>query len=235
MKTAKKARGMQPLLGRHGTPRADRTRQDIIDAAGPLFAEKGYKATTVAEICQVAGVNQAAVSFHFGGKEQLYIALVRYGYGFALAQVPMPEWQPGTPAAVKLRDFVLTFLRRTAADREPRWPCQLIMRETVQPSKACEEFVRGFVRPNIAILETVLQELLPPDFPEERQRLVHFSIVGQCLFYRAARGVLELLYRGRQALRFDEERMQLLADHITAFTLAAVGAAPPLTAKGARP
>lgn len=212
--------------------RSEQTRKRILDAAGPLFAEKGYKATTVAEICQAASVNQAAVSFHFGGKEQLYLALVRYGYEYALAEVPMPIWQEGTPAKAKLYDFILTFLRRAVADREPRWPCQLIMRETVLPSKACEEFVRGFVRPNFVTLQGILQELLPADVPEERRRLVGFSIIGQCLFYRAARGVLELMFAEREPLSFDEARLQQLADHITAFTLAALGVARPVTGQG---
>ena len=225
----------EALALRIGTPRAEKTRQHIIDAAGPLFAEKGYKATTVGEICRIAGVNQAAISFHFGGKEQLYLALVRYSYEYGLAQVPMPQWPAGTPAAVKLRDFVLTFLRRAVADREPRWPCQLIMRETVQPSKACEEFVRGFVRPNFTVLHGILQELLPADFSEEARRLVVNSIIGQGLFYRVARGVLELLSPGDQPLRFDEERLQVLAEHITRFTLAALGVLPPLGTKGDNP
>jgi AcrR family transcriptional regulator len=220
---------------RTGTPRAEKTRQDIIDAAGPLFAEKGFKATTVAEICRIAGVNQAAVSFHFGGKEQLYLALVRYSYEYGLAQVPMPQWPAETPATVKLQDFILTFLRRAVADREPRWPCQLIMRETVQPSKACGEFVRGFVRPNIEVLHGILKEILPADFSEEARRLVGFSIIGQGLFYRAARGVLELMSAGDQPLRFDEERLQVLAEHIARFTLAALGVLPPLSTKGDSP
>jgi AcrR family transcriptional regulator len=229
---ASKSSTPEPHFDRPGTPRAEKTRQDIIDAAGPLFAEKGFKATTVAEICQAAGVNQAAVSFHFGGKQQLYLALVRYGYEYAFAEVPMPEWPAGTAAAVKLRDFILTFLRRAVADREPRWPCQLIMRETMQPSEACAEFVRGFVRPNFTILQSILQELLPVEFPEERRLLVGHSVIGQCLFYRAARGILELMYRGKNAYHFDEPHIQSLADHITAFTLAALGVAPPVTAKG---
>ena len=228
MSTKELARQPEALPLRTGTPRSEKTRQHIIDAAGPLFAEKGYKATTVGEICRIAGVNQAAISFHFGGKEQLYLALVRYSYEYGLAQVPMPQWPAGTPAAVKLRDFVLTFLRRAVADREPRWPCQLIMRETMQPSQACEEFVRGFVRPNFTVLHGILQELLPADFSEEARRLVGFSIIGQGLFYRVARGVLELLSPGDQPLRFDEERLQVLAEHITRFTLAALGVLPPL-------
>lgn len=208
--------------------RAEKTRQNIIDAAGRLFAEKGFKATTIAEICKAAQVNQAAVNFHFGGKEQLYIALVKYGYEYSLAEIPWPKWEPGTPATARLRDFVLTFLRRAAADREPRWPCQLIMREMVEPTKACEEFVSGYIRPTLVLLHGILQDLLPPDFPEERRLLIGHSIIGQMLFYRVARPVLQLVLAGNDLLRFDEAQMQRLADHITAFTLAALGAAAPL-------
>jgi TetR/AcrR family transcriptional regulator, regulator of cefoperazone and chloramphenicol sensitivity len=212
---------------RQAQDRSERTRRSILDAAGPLFAEKGYKATTIAEICKAAKVNQAAVSFHFGGKEQLYIALVRYGYEFALSEVPLPEWAPGTPPQTKLRDFILTFLRRAVAEREPRWPCQLIMREMLEPTAACEEFVRGFVRPNFTVLRSILQELLPADFPEARLKLIGFSIVGQCLHYKVARPVIRLMEQENGPM--DEERIQRLADHITQFSLAALGHAPPLT------
>jgi AcrR family transcriptional regulator len=215
-------------LSRQAVLGVGKTQLDIINAAGPLFAEKGFKATTIAQICKAANVNQAAVSFHFGGKEELYIALVRYGYEYALAEIPWPKWEPGTPATVRLSDFILTFLRRAVADREPRWPCQLIMREIIEPTSACEEFARGYVLPTTVILDGILQDLLPAGFPAERRLLVGRSIIGQMLFYRVARPILRLMPAGADLLRFDEPQMQRLADHITAFTLAALGAAPPL-------
>jgi AcrR family transcriptional regulator len=220
---------LTPSERRPAMPRSEKTRTEIIEAAGALFAEKGLKATTVANICQAAGVNQAAISFHFGGKEQLYLALVRYGYEYALTQIPWPTWEPGTPATTKLRDFIVTFLRRAVADREPRWPCQLIMRELIEPTKACEEFVRGYVQPSVAILEGILQELLPADFSPDRRRLIGQSIIGQMLFYKVARPVLQLLQAGGDLLRYDEPYIQRLADHIAAFSLAAIGAGPRIT------
>jgi AcrR family transcriptional regulator len=214
--------GRRPPVGR-----SLKTRQKIINAAGLLFAEKGFKATTIADICKAAKVNQAAVNFHFGGKEQLYVALVRHGYEFALSEVPLPEWTADTAPQTKLHDFVLTFLRRAVADREPRWPCHLIMREMIEPTAACEEFVRGFVRPNFTILRSILAELLPAGFPEDRVRLIGFSIIGQCLHHRVARHVIRLMEP--ESGQLDEERLQRLADHITRFSLAALGHAPPLT------
>ena len=44
----------------------DDTRQKLIDVAGQTFSEKGFEATTVREVCQLAGVNIAAIHYHFG-------------------------------------------------------------------------------------------------------------------------------------------------------------------------
>jgi len=206
--------------------RSGKTRQDIIDAAGQLFADQGFKATTISQICKAADVNQAAVSFHFGGKEQLYIDLVRYGFEYVESEIPWPNWEPGTPPTTKLHDFVQTFLRRAVANHEPRWKCQIIMREMVEPTKALEEFARDHVQPANAILDSILQELLPGDFPPDRRLLIAQSIFGQVLFYRFARPVLQVVLAGNEMLRFEEPQIQILADHITAFTLAALGAVP---------
>ena len=55
-------------------PREDtaRTRGKLLAAAGEIFAEKGFRETTIAEICLKAGTNVAAVNYHFGSKEALY-------------------------------------------------------------------------------------------------------------------------------------------------------------------
>src|SRR5690606_27757228 len=47
----------------------------ILLAAKTLFARQGYDATTVRQICDSAGVNIALVSYHFGGKENVFLAL----------------------------------------------------------------------------------------------------------------------------------------------------------------
>ncbi len=48
------------------------TRQRLLDHAEQLFAEHGYDAVSIRDLCQAAGVNLAAVNYHFGGKEALY-------------------------------------------------------------------------------------------------------------------------------------------------------------------
>src|SRR5262245_29241709 len=149
----------------------DDTRQRLIDAAGPIFAEKGCEATGVREICQRAGANVSAVNYYFRSKEQLYVETVRYAYGSCSREVPLPEWAPGTPARQRLRDFIRSFLIRVVEHPGPAWHLMLMWRETWQPTEACAEFVRDFVRPTFELLLTILRDLTPPDLPETKLRL----------------------------------------------------------------
>src|ERR1035438_4000819 len=53
------------------------TREKLIEAAGQVFAERGYHATTVREIVKRSGANIAAVNYHFGGKLGLYTEVLQ--------------------------------------------------------------------------------------------------------------------------------------------------------------
>ena len=52
----------------------------LLEAAERVFAEKGYKAASVREICKQAGLNIAGVNYYFGDKERLYIEAVKYAH-----------------------------------------------------------------------------------------------------------------------------------------------------------
>lgn len=54
-----------------GTMSSADTKADILDAAERLFSQVGYDATSVRDITGAAGVNVAAIHYHFGGKEEL--------------------------------------------------------------------------------------------------------------------------------------------------------------------
>lgn len=53
-----------------------KTAEKIEAVALKLFAERGYEGTSVRAICEAAGTNVNAVSYHFGGKQALYTAIV---------------------------------------------------------------------------------------------------------------------------------------------------------------
>ncbi|MEV6931428.1 TetR/AcrR family transcriptional regulator [Dactylosporangium sp. NPDC051485] len=53
------------------------TRTQILDAAERLFAERGYRGTSVRAVTDLAGANLAAVGYHFGSKAELLAAVAR--------------------------------------------------------------------------------------------------------------------------------------------------------------
>jgi hypothetical protein len=96
-----------------------------------------------------------------------------------------------------------------------------MMREMVQPTAACVEVVRDYIRPMANVLVGILDEMLPPTTPQPRRYLLGFSIVAQCLFYRTHRPVAALLM-GEDA--FNRLDAAALSEHITAVSLAAITA-----------
>jgi AcrR family transcriptional regulator len=54
---------------------SDRTRASILDAAERLYADRGFSEVTLRDIVAVAGVNLAAVNYHFGSKDELIAEL----------------------------------------------------------------------------------------------------------------------------------------------------------------
>src|SRR5271169_1596249 len=83
------------------------TRRQLLEAAGEVFAESGFRDATVREICRRAGANIAAVNYHFGDKETLYAEVLRYSQGRALEKYPpLLGVAADAPPEKKLRAFV---------------------------------------------------------------------------------------------------------------------------------
>lgn len=202
----------------------DNTREQIVDAAGPVFADKGFDAT-VREICKAADVNLAAVNYYFGDKRQLYVETVRRAYQLRLTQVPMPAWSTDADPAEKLTGYISTLITRLVGLDKAPWPTRLLTREVLQPTDACKDLVEEHFRPQFESLLEILDEVVPDSTPLYQRQQLAFSIVGQCLLYRVAGGVVTMLVTPADVEEhYDVEQ---LARHIAAFSLAALGLTPP--------
>jgi AcrR family transcriptional regulator len=201
------------------TKELDTTRERIIDAAGEIFAERGFDSTTVRDICQAAGANIAAVNYYFGDKQRLYVEAVMRAHRWRMQQAVLPTWSVDTTAEAKLTDFITTFIRRIRTGPEGTWHTRLVMREIANPSEACVELVQSSIRPQFEVLVGILRELLPEVTDDKDLHLTAFSIVGQCLFYHFADPVVRNLLGPDEYSGLDVEK---LADHIAAFSLSAL-------------
>lgn len=195
----------------------DNPRERVLEAAGEIFAEKGFKGATVREIIDRAGVNIAAVNYYFRDKERLYIEAVKHGVCDDTDE--HLAWPRGTPPTVKLADFIHFHVVRLLDPCKPEWHTRLVMRELTQPSAACTELVREYIEPKSKILGGILEELLPKGTPRRQRALTAFSIMGQILFYCTHKPIVI------QLLSHDGDPYadtSALADHITRFTLRAL-------------
>ncbi len=199
---------------------ADATRERLLETAGAVFAEKGYRAATVREICQRAQANLAAVNYYFGDKERLYIESIKRAHGRRVDDVPLPAWTADTSAEQRLKGFIETLLGRILCDPNADWHGQLMFREMLHPTAACGELVEEYIRPHFELLQSILAELSPPSASAEQLRLIAFGVVGQCLYFRIAEPVVSRLLVSEEHERY---RPDYLAEHIAQWTLAALG------------
>ncbi len=199
----------------------DPTKARLLEAAGEEFAEKGFEGATVRSICDRAGTNLAAVNYHFGDKEQLYEQAVLHAHRCGPG-MPREMAISGTPAE-ELRAFVAVFLENVVALRSPTWHQTLMLREMVNPTRASEALVREAIRPRFEVLSGIIRRLCP-EADARRVQALAFSVVGQCLHYKLTRSISERLV-GREA--FERLDPEYLTDHVTRFTLAALGVAAP--------
>jgi AcrR family transcriptional regulator len=206
----------------------DLARERLLETAGQVFAEKGFRSGTVREICRRADANIAAVNYYFGDKERLYIESVKSAHGKVVSGIHKPDWPEGTPPEKKLAGFIHMFVSRLVDPARPRWHAQLMMREMAQPTAACAELVRDNIRPIAGILTGILEEVLPADLPAWKRFLVGISIISQCVIHCQNRPIIEQLAGPEIYSHFDADA---LAEHITHFSLAALGLREPLAAR----
>ena len=198
----------------------DKTRQRLLEAAGEIFAEQGFRKATVRDICARADANVASVKYHFGDKEKLYSEILRFAHGCAIEKYPPSLGLPAdTPAEKRLYTFVLSFLQRLLDEGRPAWHAKIMSREMAEPTVAMDMLVEEQVKPHFGFIRQVVIELLGPKAPEETVRLCAQSVVGQCLFYHFGRPVAERLFPQRTFGLKDAPR---IAEHITRLTLAGI-------------
>ncbi|MEQ4616869.1 MAG: TetR/AcrR family transcriptional regulator [Corticimicrobacter sp.] len=143
------------------TPQAASTPDAILQAAETLFARQGHEATSMRQITTLAGVNLAAVNYHFGSKEGLVQAVLRRRLA-ALNQERLrllenlegqaqASGQAVKPSQI-VDAFFGTLIRMARQDRAGIWP--LLERSMTEPTA----FIRTlFAQESADVLERYKQ------------------------------------------------------------------------------
>lgn len=194
------------------------TRQRLLEAAGEIFAERGFGGASIREISRRAQANVAAVNYHFGDKARLYRAVLKYAHACAhdtpeSLQDAIPETASGEE---KLAAFVRSFLQRTLVQGRPAWHGKLVAREMIEPSAALDAFVAEDIFPRFIILRTIIAEILGVSLEHEAVRWQAASVIAQSLFWHHNKPVIQRLYPD---LKYSDDQIEFIARHVIEFSL----------------
>ena len=201
-----------------GVPR-DATEARILETAGPIFAETGFQAAKVRDICARAGVNLAAVNYHFGDKLGLYNEVLRYAACAAGNAATFDPVLPGRTLEAKLRAFVLGLLQQMYGEDRPAWPVRLMTHELAQPTPSFDGVVDQIMRPRHNAIRALVGGVIGRPADDRQTRLCAQSIMGQIILYAHGREVLKRLWPD---LRFTPATLEEIAGHIACFSAAAL-------------
>jgi AcrR family transcriptional regulator len=199
-----------------------RTRKSLLDAASEVFAQKGYHDATIAEICERARANLAAVNYHFRDKETLYKEAWRHSFSESVRTHP-PDGgvSDSAPPEDRLRGQVTALLHRIADENNKEF--LFVQKELANPTGLLEEVMREEIHPLHEKMESLVRELLGPRCSDMQVRFCAISIISQCI-----NPAVEM--RGRKEMREGKEGppgiddIEAYSEHVVKFSLSGIHA-----------
>ncbi|MFP4075594.1 MAG: CerR family C-terminal domain-containing protein [Halochromatium sp.] len=221
------------------TEPTNNTRERLLQAALEVFAEHGYRAATIREICGRAEANIAAVHYHFGDKRSLYEAI--YGRLFETLRARRTAFLPAdAPPEQRLRVHIQALLeelfRCDGGDSEQGdsqsdsqgggWrsqrqvrPSTLFFNEMAHPTEVLDRIVTEHLEPDARELYEIVATLLETTTNDPMTIDCAASVIGQILYYHHATPIIERLHPHRPPIA---ERLDALVEQIWWFSLGGI-------------
>jgi len=210
-------------------PKDDSSEKALLESARKLFYQRGFHAVSTRDIAVEAKVNLGSIQYHYGSKQNLFIAAVRS----LLEETGCKEGRnelsnslnSKEEAAVGLVTFLYGMLNYFIRPTGPQ-VCRLMFREVLGAGLEeenlkdilVEAVLKDFYEPWIDTIKNALL-VINPSLSEEVLRLHTYSIIGQCSFYITDRPFAESL----EKKDFSEESFfQSVVEHIAKNSLRGV-------------
>ena len=197
---------------REGPPGA-LTRERILDAAKEMFARRGVEAVSLRELTIKAGVNLAAVHYHFGSKEGVLAEL------FARSSKAIVKWRLDLLAKVRrhrdgrpyLEDVLEAFLRPSleAGRRQNTDFVHLRARLALERNEAVRRILsQAFDASSRKFIEAIAEAL--PGLPREELYWRFHFLIGSMFYTMADSGRIQALSDGECDPSDAEEALKRL-------------------------
>ncbi|MEE4164007.1 MAG: CerR family C-terminal domain-containing protein [Woeseiaceae bacterium] len=184
------------------SPRGDTRREALIQAAVDIFGRDGFAATGTRAVADAAGVNQALIAYHFGGKSGLYLAAidhivdrVRERVDPLLADIDAElgdrdaDTGPDRCLALLLQ-LLDTLVVVMTSEKSGTW-ARLVLKEQQDPSEGFELLYDGIQGRLIGLCTRLIGRIRGIDPDSETANLLALTLFGQVLIFRTGRATVE--------------------------------------------
>jgi AcrR family transcriptional regulator len=156
------------------------TRRALLRAGAELFSERGFDGVPTEDIAERAGVNKALISYHFGGKRGLYVAILQST--FASMADRLKAIEASAPTAREALHAILEAFQEVARERHG-FPT-LFLREVLSTG------IEPALLPHLLEIIGVSRRLAARGAREGLFRrvdplLLHFGLIGSLVFFFA--------------------------------------------------
>ncbi|MBL6929379.1 MAG: CerR family C-terminal domain-containing protein [Rhodospirillales bacterium] len=176
------------------------TRARLLEAGLRLFAAHGYDGVSTRQLASTAGVNIAAIGYHFGGKKELYHAVVEHQV--AETSPIIGPVAAGVAAGIEacgndrqalaqiVTSFVGGMLDAFTRNESMQLRAALIMREYAHPTDAFEILFAGRIEPLHKTITALVAAALDRTVDDPLAIVRAHAVIGQILIFMLARIVL---------------------------------------------
>lgn len=196
------------------------TRDRIMRAAERLFAERGYEGTSVRAIVAKARVNQAAINYHFDGKDGLYREVLRTAFR-AMTEDQLAHAEE--TKAMSREDALRSFIRRQLHPLMGRDEYSRYMRifnwETLRPSAVFRALLSEEAAPFMGLAADLVRRFLP-DADVRTITVASIWLIGQSSVFLRNR---ETLAQPPVGLVLDDTVVEWLSQQIGNWIVGGLG------------
>ena len=230
-------------MHKRGRPQGSDTdaRDRLLEAAGKLFAERGYAGVSTREVARSARVNLSAINYHFGSKRELYRSVI---------ETLVTDLEPRRSALIDLlshaveaadgdrsklvdvtRRFIQGVLSYMLGGGMPSWHMQLILREVNQPSLGFDLILDGHLNPLHDAIARLVGAATGQDPLGSSSKLLTQSVLGMCLSFGPVRSVVLACLDWDQ---YTPERIDQVVAVVAPAVVRALGLDDDATSEGCR-
>lgn len=179
---------------------ATTTREQYLDTAEALFAERGFYGTSIAAIGNELGLTKQALLHHFGSKENLYGSVLNR-ISARFGDLSDADTESVAEPIAALKTYLLQIL--ASAVKHP-YQTRLLMRELLDNNQRAETAGKWFLKPFLEHLISLLQAIPKWQRASEMQALaLIYQLLGAINYYAISKPTLTGIFGHASYTTFD--------------------------------